>query len=95
MTKFVGFRAKTYYYLIGDGNEDKAKGTKMCILKRKLKFENYRNCLEATQVENQIKYLEEIKFDIDNIEEFIKKQINIKNAVKIWQWKAQCFYWRN
>ena len=81
MTKFVGFRAKTYYYLIG--NEDKAKGTKMCILKRKLKFENYRNCLEATQVENQIKYLEEIKFDIDNIEEFIKKQINIKNAVKI------------
>ena len=36
MTKFVGFRAKTYYYLIGDGNEDKAKGTKMCILKRKI-----------------------------------------------------------
>ena len=29
MTKFVGFRAKTYSYLIDDGNEDKAaKGTK-------------------------------------------------------------------
>ena len=29
MTKFVGFRAKTYSYLIYDGSEDKkAKGTK-------------------------------------------------------------------
>ena len=31
MTQFVGFRPKTYSYLIDDGNRDKkAKGIKMC-----------------------------------------------------------------
>ena len=46
MTKFVGVRTKTYSYLISDGSEDKkAKGTKKCVIKRKLKFENEKNCL--------------------------------------------------
>ena len=49
ITKFVELRAKTYSYLIDDGSEDKkAKGTKKCVIKRKLKFEDYKNCLEAT-----------------------------------------------
>ena len=49
MTKFVGLRAKAYSYLIDDGSEDKkAKGAKKCVIKRKLKFENYINCLKAT-----------------------------------------------
>ena len=40
MTKFVGLKAKTYSYLIEDGRKDKkAKGTKKCVIKRKLKFE--------------------------------------------------------
>ena len=56
MTKFVGLRAKTYSYLIDDSSEDKkAKDTKS-VIKRKLKFENYKNCLEATQRENKIKF---------------------------------------
>ena len=47
---------------IDDSNEDKkAKDTKTCVMKRKLKFENYKNCLEATQLENKINYLEKIK----------------------------------
>ena len=55
VVKFVGLKAKTYSYLIDDNNEDKkAKGTKKCVIKRKLKFENYKNCLEATQLENKI-----------------------------------------
>ena len=29
-----------------------------CVIKRKLKFENYKNCLEATKVEKKINYLE-------------------------------------
>ena len=59
MTKFVGLRAKTYSYLIDDGSEDKkAKGTKMCVIKRKLKFQNYKNCLEATLLENKTNHLE-------------------------------------
>ena len=49
MTKFVGLRAKTYCQLIHDGSEDKkVKGAKKCVIKRKLKFENDENCLEAT-----------------------------------------------
>ena len=36
----------------------KAKGTKKCVIKRKLKFGNYKNWLEATQLENKINYLE-------------------------------------
>ena len=31
----------------------KAKGTKTFAIKRKLKFEDYKNCLEATQLENE------------------------------------------
>ena len=59
MTKFFGLRAKTYSYLIDDGSENKGgKGTKKCVIKRKLKFENYKNCLEATQLENKINHLE-------------------------------------
>ena len=46
MTKFVWLRAKTYSYLIDDGSEyTKTNGTKECVIKRKLKFENYENCL--------------------------------------------------
>ena len=37
--------------------------------KRKLKFENYKNCLEATQLENKINYIEKNKIDIDSIKE--------------------------
>ena len=33
----------------------KAKGTKNCALKRNLKFEDYKYCLEATQVEKKTK----------------------------------------
>ena len=62
MTKFIGIRAKTYSYLIDDGSEDKnAKRTKKSVIKRKFKFGNYQNCLEATQLDNKIKYLKIIK----------------------------------
>ena len=61
-TKFFRLRAKTCSYLIDDRSEDKkAKGTKKCVIKRKLKFENYKNCLEATQLENKINHLGKIK----------------------------------
>ena len=59
MRKYVGIRAKTYNYLIDDGSEDKkAKSTKNCVIKGKLKFENYKKCLETTQLDNKIQYLE-------------------------------------
>ena len=43
----------------------KAKGTKKCLIKG-LKLENYKNCLEATNLENKIKYLEKNKVNIDS-----------------------------
>ena len=62
MNEFPGLRAKTYSYLIDDVSEDKkAKGTRKCVIKRKPKFEDYKNCLEATQLENKINYLEKNK----------------------------------
>ena len=57
VTKFAGLRAKTYSYLIDDGSRDtKAKVTKKYVIKRKLKFENYKNCFEAIQLENKINH---------------------------------------
>ena len=74
MTYFIGLRAKTYSYsyLIDNGSEDqKGRGTKKFAIKRKLRFQNYKNCLEATKRENKIKYLEKNKI-IDSLKK-IKK----------------------
>ena len=35
-------------------------------IKRKIKFENNKNYLEATKLENNIKHLDKNKFDIDS-----------------------------
>ena len=46
ITEFVTLRPKTYSYLTDDGKEDKkAKGTKKCVIKRIIKFNDYKNCL--------------------------------------------------
>ena len=51
MKEFVGLRAKAYSYLKDNNDKDKkAKGTKKCDMKRKLKFLDYKNCLEAVQI---------------------------------------------
>ena len=46
ITEFVTLRPKTYSYLTDDGKEDKkAKGTKKCVIKKMIKFDDYKNCL--------------------------------------------------
>ena len=46
ITEFVTLRPKTYSYLTDDSNEDKkAKGTKKCIIKKMIKFDDYKKCL--------------------------------------------------
>ena len=46
MKEFVKLREKTYSYLMDDDSEHKkAKGTKKCIIKRRLTFKNYKDCL--------------------------------------------------
>ena len=68
MTKFLALRGETYSYFIDDGSEDKkVKDTKKCVTKSKLKFENYRNFLGETQLENEINYLEKNKIIIDSL----------------------------
>ena len=46
ITEVVALRPKTYAYLMDDGsNHKQAKGTKKCVIKQKLMFENYKDCL--------------------------------------------------
>ena len=48
------FRLRTYSCLKVDVSEDdKAKGIKMCVVKRKLKVENQKNCSKETQLQNK------------------------------------------
>ena len=59
MAEFVGFRVKTYYYLMDDDNSDKnAKGTEKCVIKQILKFNDYKNCL----LNNKIKWKSQHRF---------------------------------
>ena len=51
----------------------KAKDTKTCVIKTKLKFENYKNCLEATKLDNKINYLKKNEIDIDSPKKIITK----------------------
>ena len=46
ITEFAAPRPKAYPYLDDDGNNHKkAKGTKKCVIKQKLMFQNYEDCL--------------------------------------------------
>ena len=45
MIEFVRLRAKTYrYFMVDDSEHKKAKGTKKCVIKRRLMVKNYKDC---------------------------------------------------
>ena len=57
MTEFIALRLKTYAYLMDDGNSDsgthvikKSKGAKKCVIKRVLKFNDYKDCLLNNEI---------------------------------------------
>ena len=51
ITEFVTLRPKTYSFLTDAGKEDKkAKGTKKCIIKKLIKFNDYKKCLLDDEV---------------------------------------------
>ena len=53
MKKLVELKAKTWSYLKNNNDEDKkSKRHKICLMERKLKFEDYKNYLKAVQIEN-------------------------------------------
>ena len=51
ITECVTLRPKTYSYLAVNGKEDKkAQGTKKCIIKKMIKFNDYKKCLLNDEV---------------------------------------------
>ena len=52
----------------------KQKAQKKCIIKRKLKFHDHKNCLRAAQIVRKINYLRN-KIDVDNLKEDQKEFI--------------------
>ena len=63
-------------------------------MKRKLKFHDYKNCLEASQIENKINHLEKNKIDVDSAEdqkEFIKNNKLILKTQKKQKVKGTMF----
>ena len=68
VTELVALRPKTYGYLTDDSDENKkSEVTKKCAIKRKLKFEDHKHCLEATNLENKINHIENNKLNEDSL----------------------------
>ena len=64
MKGFCAPRAKTYAYLMDDDSEKKnAKGTKKCIIKRRIKFEDYKDSLfnNNTILRSQIRFKSDLR----------------------------------
>ena len=62
------------------------KDIKRCVIKAKLRFEDYKKCLEAAQIENKINHLEQSKTVDDSLKENHKEFIkNIKVILKMEQ----------
>ena len=55
MTECVALRPKTYFYLMDDGGSDKkAKGAKICVIKRRLKFNDYKDSLLNNEIMSKL-----------------------------------------
>ena len=51
ITEFIALRPKTYSYLTDNDKIDKrAKGTKKCVIKKMIKFDDYKKCLLNDEV---------------------------------------------
>ena len=61
--KFLSAPGLAWQAALKDNNDDdkKAKDTKRCVIKGKLKFQDCKNCLEAAQIQDNIKCLEKVK----------------------------------
>ena len=71
ITEFVTLRPKTYSYLTDEGKEDKkAKGTKKCMIKRMIQFDDYKNCLLNYEV------------ILKSQQRFISKKLILKISIK-------------
>ena len=86
MKEVAGLRVKSYSCLKENNDEDKkTKGTKQCVIKRKLKFQDYENCLRAAKIKNEINYSEKKKFNLDNLKKDLKEFVQNKLILKAQQ----------
>ena len=54
--------------------------------KKNLKFQDYKNCLEAAQIERKVNYLRKKKIDVDRLKEDLKElRKNNKQILKTQQ----------
>ena len=71
---FVALIQKTYFYLTDDDNNVKqAKGTKERVIKRILKFNDYKNCL----FKNEIILKSQQRFKVKHIVYILKKSVRL------------------
>ena len=63
-------------------NTKKQRTQKTLPQKKKLKFEDHKNCLEAGQIENKRNHLEKNKIDVDILKDVQKEFIKNKSILK-------------
>ena len=62
MTGFSALKAKAHsYFTMITVKIKKEREIQMCVIKRKLKFEDCKHCLKETQLENKINQLKNLK----------------------------------
>ena len=65
--ELVVLRPRAYHYLIDECDEnERANNTKKCVIKQNLKFKDYKNFLEANQLQNELSLLERHDIEVDN-----------------------------
>ena len=78
MKEFCALRAKTYAYLMdGDSEKKKPKGTKTCVIKQDIIFENYKDSLfkNNTVLRSQLRF----KSDLHNVNTEEVNKITLKS----------------
>ena len=74
MTEFCALRPNRYSYLMDDGGSDKkAKGTKKCVIKRRLKFSDYKDCF----LNNEIILKSQQRFKSERLDVYTEEINNI------------------
>ena len=77
-TEFVSLRPKTYSYLTDDDkNIKKPKRTKKCVIKRIIKFDDYKNCL----FKNKVILKSQQRFKSNHIVYILNKSIRLHQEV--------------
>ena len=82
MKKFVSLRPKAYVKDNDDENK-KAKPRKRCVLKRNIKFKDFKNCQKASQLINKVSCLENKGINADSLKENHRKFVeNSKSLLR-------------